>query len=142
VVVVGDVNCTLACALITAKLRYEIDCRLAHVEAGLRSHDWRMPEEVIRVLTDRLSDPLLTPSRDADENIRAEGMPEERIRFVGNVMIDTLFAIVRHLLRGELLFEADRGPMHHGPPELGWPPRTVAPVLHGYRPCARNSCSC
>ena len=92
VVVVGDVNSTLACALVTAKLGYEIGCRLAHVEAGLRSHDWRMPEEVNRVLTDRLSDLLLTPSRDADENLRAEGIPEERIRFVGNVMIDTLFA--------------------------------------------------
>src|SRR5690606_37619548 len=92
VVVVGDVNSTLACALVTAKLGYEIGCRLAHVEAGLRSHDWRMPEEVNRVLTDRLSDLLLTPSRDADENLRAEGIPEERIGFVGNVMIDTLFA--------------------------------------------------
>jgi len=92
VVVVGDVNSTLACALVTAKLKYEIGCWLAHVEAGLRSHDWRMPEEVNRVLTDRLSDLLLTPSRDAKQNLLAEGIPEERISFVGNVMIDTLFA--------------------------------------------------
>jgi UDP-N-acetylglucosamine 2-epimerase (non-hydrolysing) len=90
VVVVGDVNSTLACALVAAKRREELGCRVAHVEAGLRSGDWRMPEEVNRVLTDRLSDLLLTPSRDAHPNLRAEGIPEERIRFVGNVMIDTL----------------------------------------------------
>ncbi len=90
VVVVGDVNSTLAAALVTSKLREEFGCRLAHVEAGLRSHDWRMPEEVNRVLTDRLSDLLLTPSRNAHANLRAEGIPEERVRFVGNVMIDTL----------------------------------------------------
>ncbi len=91
VVVVGDVNSTLACALVTAKLRDTLSCRLAHVEAGLRSHDWRMPEEVNRVLTDRLSDLLLTPSRDARLNLSREGIADERIHFVGNVMIDTLF---------------------------------------------------
>lgn len=91
VLVVGDVNSTLACALVTAKLREELGCSLGHVEAGLRSGDWRMPEEVNRVLTDRLSDFLFTPSRDADRNLLQEGIPEERIRFVGNVMIDTLF---------------------------------------------------
>jgi UDP-N-acetylglucosamine 2-epimerase (non-hydrolysing) len=92
VVVVGDVNSTLACALVTAKLREELGCRIAHVEAGLRSGDWRMPEEVNRVLTDRLSDLLLTPSRDALPNLLAEGLPAERVAFVGNVMIDTLVA--------------------------------------------------
>jgi UDP-N-acetylglucosamine 2-epimerase (non-hydrolysing) len=90
VVVVGDVNSTLACALVAAKLREEVGCRIAHVEAGLRSGDWRMPEEVNRVLTDRLSDLLLTPSHDARPNLLAEGIPEDRIAFVGNVMIDTL----------------------------------------------------
>lgn len=90
VVVVGDVNSTLACALVAAKLRDGLGCRIAHVEAGLRSHDWRMPEEVNRVLTDRLSDLLLTPSRDAHPNLLAEGIPAERAVFVGNVMIDTL----------------------------------------------------
>jgi UDP-N-acetylglucosamine 2-epimerase (non-hydrolysing) len=89
-VVVGDVNSTLACALVASKLREETGCRVAHVEAGLRSGDWRMPEEVNRVLTDRLSDLLLTPSRDAHPNLRAEGIPGERAVFVGNVMIDTL----------------------------------------------------
>src|SRR5215213_951904 len=84
VVVVGDVNSTLACALVAAKLQPEVGCRVAHVEAGLRSGDWRMPEEVNRVVTDRISDLLLTPSRDAHPNLRAEGVPEERVVFVGN----------------------------------------------------------
>jgi UDP-N-acetylglucosamine 2-epimerase (non-hydrolysing) len=90
VVVVGDVNSTLACALVTSKLKHSLQTRLAHVEAGLRSGDWSMPEEVNRVLTDRLSDLLLLPSHDAREHLRREGIPEERIVFVGNVMIDTL----------------------------------------------------
>ena len=91
VLVAGDVNSTLGCALVTSKLKYDFGCRIAHLEAGLRSHDWRMPEEVNRVLTDRLSDLLLTPSRDADQNLIAEGVDPERIQFVGNVMIDSLF---------------------------------------------------
>ena len=91
-VLVGDVNSTLAAALVASKLKAEVGVRIAHVEAGLRSQDWRMPEEVNRVLTDRLSDLLLTPSRDAHPNLLAEGIQEDRIRFVGNVMIDTLFA--------------------------------------------------
>ena len=89
-IVVGDVNSTLACALVAVKLREELGVRTAQVEAGLRSRDWRMPEEVNRVITDRISDLLLTPSHDAHPNLAAEGIPEERIRFVGNVMIDTL----------------------------------------------------
>ena len=88
VVVVGDVNSTLACALVCAKLRV----RVAHVEAGLRSRDRAMPEEINRLVTDQLSDLLLTPSPDADDNLRAEGIPAGRIRFVGNVMIDSLYA--------------------------------------------------
>ncbi|HEX8244858.1 MAG TPA: UDP-N-acetylglucosamine 2-epimerase (non-hydrolyzing), partial [Longimicrobium sp.] len=92
VVVVGDVNSTLACALAAVKLKEETGSRIAHVEAGLRSGDWRMPEEVNRVLTDRMSDLLLTPSRDALPNLLGEGIAAERVVFVGNVMIDTLFA--------------------------------------------------
>jgi UDP-N-acetylglucosamine 2-epimerase (non-hydrolysing) len=92
VVVVGDVNSTLACALVAAKLKEATGCRIAHVEAGLRSGDWRMPEEVNRVMTDRLSDLLLTPSLDAVPNLVAEGIPQDRAVFVGNVMIDTLMA--------------------------------------------------
>jgi len=65
---------------------------VAHVEAGLRSRDWTMPEEINRVLTDRLSDLLFTPSPDGDENLRAEGIDPSRIHFVGNVMIDSLMA--------------------------------------------------
>jgi UDP-N-acetylglucosamine 2-epimerase (non-hydrolysing) len=84
--VYGDVNSTVAAALVAAKL----GVRVAHVEAGLRSRDWTMPEEVNRVVTDRLSDLLFTPSRDGDEHLRAEGVPAERIHFVGNVMIDSL----------------------------------------------------
>jgi len=87
VLVVGDVNSTLACALVCVKLGVKV----AHVEAGLRSHDRTMPEEINRVLTDQISDLLFTPSRDADDNLRAEGIPQERIRFVGNIMIDSLF---------------------------------------------------
>lgn len=90
VVVVGDVNSTLACALVAAKLKEETGCRIAHVEAGLRSGDWRMPEEVNRVLTDRLSDLLLLPSRDAIDNLLEEGIAPDRIAFAGNVMVDTL----------------------------------------------------
>ena len=87
VLVVGDVNSTLACALVCVKLGVKV----AHVEAGLRSRDRTMPEEINRLLTDQISDLLFTPSRDADDNLRAEGIPEERIRFVGNIMIDSLF---------------------------------------------------
>jgi UDP-N-acetylglucosamine 2-epimerase (non-hydrolysing) len=86
VVVVGDVNATCACS-ITAKKEH---VRCAHIEAGLRSRDMTMPEEINRLVTDRLSDLLLTPDRLSDANLRQEGVPEERIRFVGNIMIDTL----------------------------------------------------
>ena len=86
VVVYGDVNSTAAAALVCAK----IERRLAHVEAGLRSGDRSMPEEINRLVTDRLADLLLTPSRDADENLRREGVDANRVVFVGNVMVDTL----------------------------------------------------
>jgi UDP-N-acetylglucosamine 2-epimerase (non-hydrolysing) len=92
VLVVGDVNSTLACALVCAKL----GVRVAHVEAGLRSRDRSMPEEINRLLTDQIADLLFTPSSDADENLRAEGIPPERIRLVGNIMIDSLY---KHLER-------------------------------------------
>ncbi len=88
VVVVGDVNSTLACALVTAKLGVP----LAHVEAGLRSRDRSMPEEINRLVTDRVSDYLFAPSADAVANLRAEGFGPEQIHLVGNVMADTLLA--------------------------------------------------
>jgi UDP-N-acetylglucosamine 2-epimerase (non-hydrolysing) len=92
VVVVGDVTSTLAAALAAAKLGVPV----VHVEAGLRSGDWTMPEEINRVVTDRISDLLLTPSADAGDNLVREGIAAERIRFVGNVMIDSLKWALRH----------------------------------------------
>lgn len=89
VLVVGDVNSTLAAALTCAKRHVPV----AHVEAGLRSHDWSMPEEVNRVLTDHLSTLLFTTCRDADENLAAEGITGTGVRFVGNTMIDSLDAL-------------------------------------------------
>ena len=86
VVVVGDVNSTLAATLVASKLGVPV----AHVEAGLRSFDRTMPEEINRLVTDAIADLLLTPSRDGDENLLREGVDPARIRFVGNVMIDTL----------------------------------------------------
>lgn len=86
VVVVGDVNSTLACGLAAAQRGVP----LAHVEAGLRSYDRSMPEEINRVVTDTLADYLFAPSRDACDNLVREGVPQERISFVGNVMVDTL----------------------------------------------------
>ncbi len=86
VVVVGDVNSTMACALVCAKM----GIRVAHVEAGLRSFDRTMPEEINRLVTDALADLLLTPSEDANEHLLREGIAKEKIRLVGNIMIDSL----------------------------------------------------
>lgn len=88
VVVVGDVDSSLACALVAAKRRV----RVAHVEAGLRSGDWAMPEEINRVVIDRLSDLLLVPSPDGVDNLAAEGLTGLGVRLVGNVMVDSLMA--------------------------------------------------
>jgi UDP-N-acetylglucosamine 2-epimerase (non-hydrolysing) len=86
VLVAGDVNSTLACALAASKLGIAI----AHVEAGLRSFDWNMPEEINRVLTDRLADVLFTHSPEASDNLEAEGIGQGRVYYVGNTMIDSL----------------------------------------------------
>jgi UDP-N-acetylglucosamine 2-epimerase (non-hydrolysing) len=86
VVVAGDVNSTLACALAASKLQIGV----VHLESGLRSGDWTMPEEVNRVLTDRLSDVLLTHSPEAEENLAREGVDRARVHYVGNTMIDSL----------------------------------------------------
>ncbi len=88
VIVVGDVNSTIACALVCAKLGVKV----AHVEAGLRSRDRTMPEEINRILTDAISDVLFTTCQEANENLISEGIPEDKIEFVGNVMIDSLFS--------------------------------------------------
>ena len=95
VIVAGDVNSTIACALVAKKLQIPV----AHLEAGLRSYDERMPEEINRVLTDRISDILLTPSLDANENLINEGVNPEKIHFVGNIMIDSL---IEHQMKAEL----------------------------------------
>jgi len=86
IVVVGDVNATLACSVAAKKLNIKV----CHIEAGLRSGDMAMPEEINRLVTDRLSDLLLTPDDLSSANLRKEGVPEEKIGFVGNIMIDTL----------------------------------------------------
>lgn len=94
VLVVGDVNSTIACALVAAKKRV----RVVHVEAGLRSRDRDMPEEINRILTDHLSDRLYVTERSAIDNLTAEGISAERIVFVGNVMIDTLLSNLDHAI--------------------------------------------
>ena len=86
VFVAGDVNSTLACALVAVKLHIPV----AHVEAGLRSFDRKMPEEINRLLTDQIADYLLTPSPDANKNLLKEGISPDKIYFVGNIMIDSL----------------------------------------------------
>jgi len=90
VFVVGDVNSTLGCSLVCSKLGVQV----AHVEAGLRSFDRTMPEEINRLLTDQIADLLFTPSQDGDKNLVREGIPEGKICFVGNVMIDTLVLLL------------------------------------------------
>src|SRR5438105_1721956 len=111
VLVYGDVNSTVAAALVCAKLQVPI----AHVEAGLRSFDRTMPEEVNRLLTDQLSDLLFTPSEDADTNLQREGVCAKKIYRVGNVMIDSLV----HLLPAAA---------QHG--KNGYPERYALVTLH------------
>ncbi|HEX7115958.1 MAG TPA: UDP-N-acetylglucosamine 2-epimerase (non-hydrolyzing) [Steroidobacter sp.] len=96
VVVVGDVNSTAACAMVAAKLWIPV----IHLEAGLRSRDRRMPEEINRLVTDAISDVFWIPSADAGQNLRAEGVPEEKIDFVGNIMIDSL-EMMRNQIEGD-----------------------------------------
>lgn len=109
VIVVGDVNSTLACALVCSKL----GIRVAHVEAGLRSRDRTMPEEINRLLTDQLSDLLLTSSRDANDNLVREGIDPSKIRFVGNVMIDTLVKMLPKALERPILGQYGLRPEEH-----------------------------
>jgi UDP-N-acetylglucosamine 2-epimerase (non-hydrolysing) len=105
VVVVGDVTSTMAAALAAAKLGIPV----AHVEAGLRSGDWTMPEEINRAVTDRVADLLLTTSHDARDNLVREGIDPVRIRFVGNVMIDSLHWARRHPTDALRRFELTAG---------------------------------
>jgi len=110
VMVYGDVNSTIAAALVSAKLGIPV----AHVEAGLRSFDRTMPEEINRVLTDQISDLLFTPSEDGNRNLAREGVSSGRIHFVGNVMIDTLVRMLPHARV----------------PEIDLPPRYILVTLH------------
>jgi UDP-N-acetylglucosamine 2-epimerase (non-hydrolysing) len=99
VVVVGDVNSTLACALVAAKLKIKV----AHVEAGLRSFDKDMPEEINRLVTDSVSDYLFTTCEDANQNLKREGFSEDKIFFVGNVMIDSLLGYYPRISQSDVL---------------------------------------
>lgn len=99
VVVVGDVNPTMACTIVANKMGVKV----AHVEAGLRSYDRNMPEEINRVLTDSIADLLLTPSIGGNMNLIKEGIPEKKIRFVGNIMIDTLFSMRKRSAESTIL---------------------------------------
>ncbi len=99
VLVVGDVNSTLAATLVSAKLQIPV----AHVEAGLRSHDRTMPEEINRIVTDSVSDFLFTTSRDANANLLKEGVKESRIHFVGNTMIDTMNMMRPHIQSSSIM---------------------------------------
>jgi UDP-N-acetylglucosamine 2-epimerase (non-hydrolysing) len=116
VLVYGDVNSTVAAALVCAKLLLPV----AHVEAGLRSFDRTMPEEINRVVTDQLADVLFTPSADGDDNLRREGVAPRRIHLVGNVMIDTLVRLLPRAeerwpaLRDALLGSDDDGERRYG----------------------------
>ena len=103
VIVVGDVNSTMACTLAASKL----GIRVAHVEAGLRSFDRTMPEEINRLVTDALADLLLTPSPDANENLKREGISASRIRLVGNIMIDSLVIHLEQARRSSLPGQLD-----------------------------------
>ena len=130
VIVVGDVNSTLACALVAAKAGPLV----AHVEAGLRSRDWSMPEEVNRLATDRVSDFLLAPSPDAVANLQAEGYRGDQIHLVGNVMIDSLLANVDRARAGSTLSELGLQPGGYGLVTLHRPSNvdddaTLGPIL-------------
>jgi UDP-N-acetylglucosamine 2-epimerase (non-hydrolysing) len=127
VLVVGDVNSTIACALVAVKLGIKV----AHVEAGLRSFDRSMPEEINRVLTDAISDFLFTTERSAEGNLLNEGVPRERIHFVGNTMIDTL---MKHRGRAEesrILEDLNCQPKHYAVLTLHRPSNVDNPVLLG-----------
>jgi UDP-N-acetylglucosamine 2-epimerase (non-hydrolysing) len=127
VVVVGDVNSTMACALVTAKS----GALLAHVEAGLRSRDWTMPEEVNRVVTDRVSDYLFAPSEDGVSNLRAEGYREDQIHLVGNVMVDTLLANLQRALAGDVVTRLGLEPHKYGLVTLHRPANVDDPAVLG-----------
>jgi UDP-N-acetylglucosamine 2-epimerase (non-hydrolysing) len=139
VLVYGDVNSTVAAALVAAKRGIQV----AHVEAGLRSGDWTMPEEINRVVTDRLSDLLFTPSRDAEVNLRAEGVDPKRIHFVGNVMVDTLLHRLPQARALKMAAQLDLPDKGYGVVTLHRPgnvdePEQLRPLLHALSEIGRT----
>lgn len=127
VLVVGDVNSTIACALVAAKL----GVRVAHVEAGLRSFDRSMPEEINRVLTDAISDLLFVSERSGLENLRREGVRPESVHFVGNVMIDTLHASLEAAERTRILEDLNLEPRNYCVVTLHRPSNVDDPAVFG-----------
>ena len=125
VLVVGDVNSTMACAITAKKLCISV----AHIEAGLRSRDWAMPEEINRVVTDAISDLLFTPSRDANVNLVREGILPERIHFVGNVMIDSLLAQLPKTEKRDTLRRFSRDAGHYATLTLHRPSNVDVPEV-------------
>lgn len=127
VLVVGDVNSTLACALVCVKLGVKV----AHVEAGLRSRDRTMPEEINRLLTDQIADLLFTPSADANDNLLAEGIPGERIRLVGNVMIDSLYKHLEPSRQSRIKYALDLNDKRYAVLTLHRPSNVDNPLTFG-----------
>lgn len=131
VVVVGDINATLACS-VTAKKQH---IKVCHIEAGLRSGDIKMPEEINRLVTDRLSDLLLTPDKMSSENLRKEGVTKNRIAFVGNVMIDTLEANREKASKLQIIEIIQKNRLNDQPETLNFKPETNSfAVMTMHRP--------
>lgn len=127
VIVVGDVNSTIGCGLVATKL----GVKLAHVEAGLRSFDRSMPEEINRLLTDAISDLLFVSEPSGLENLRREGVPDERVYFVGNVMIDTLRANLERAERATVLEDLKLAPGGYNVMTLHRPSNVDDPAIFG-----------
>ena len=125
VLVYGDVNSTVAAALVCAKLGVTV----GHVEAGLRSFDRTMPEEINRLMTDHIADMLFTPSVDGNENLAREGVGREKIHFVGNVMIDTLVRLLPAAAENDALTRLALQPQQYGLVTLHRPSNVDDPVM-------------
>ena len=127
VVVVGDVNSTIACALVATKLGIKV----AHVEAGLRSFDRTMPEEINRLLTDAISDMLLVSEPSGMSNLEREGVAKEKIHFVGNVMIDTLLRMRDRANQSDVLSRLELEPKNYAAMTLHRPSNVDDPAVFG-----------
>lgn len=130
VIVVGDVNSTVACALTAVKKQI----RVAHVEAGLRSGDRRMPEEINRIVTDAISDILFVSEQSGIDNLLAEGIPPEKIHFVGNIMIDSLVHVLPQVEKLSLEKIIKENRLHNSPSADPWPLHTVYCLVTMHRP--------